>query len=822
MIRNTATLFFSVLSQNIFAASIAVNMFSTTILLITLTFLGHSEMAADVAIVQGATHAVFMAFSANARNLILGSNTNNALIQQFFFRFYSLIPLSLIAYLLSNTIVEISSLVIAILIFRRCNEWIAELQVTEREKNDDRQYAHRFFYIQLVSLLALVSSLVLEDGSYYKAFLLIWAIAPIVQLAPFLVRVYRLRSQGSRLDLREFLPHVGSSWVIAISVYVFRVLIVLLVGRSVGGILFSAYAIGGMLNSLYTFALGPSQVFNKQSETGYSRFINIAVALLVVTGTGLSIFSYIADTGAANSYFFHKSIGFSMIGGGIMILAQQRRIYMLQVFNTSVFVQDVVANILIVSTLPIAFSIFGIEALPAIFLWNALLTYVIYLLTASGSGYDKWRSNSLIPQIENRQIIQAVILFLLFLPVFFQLNGGVFNSSQMFFESYGGLTRLPLPLASVVSFVGIALLINYQVTRMSAAVIFVFFVAMLMTTFILYAITDSDLAIGKLILLIQFILPVFALILGQSYQKPTEPWLFFESIFLYMLIIIVPLQVIATLVQQTGMLTPYLYYFSIYQHLQYVPTIFVGGYLIALYSLYDNKATKKILVVLAPFMIAYVVLSQSLLAIIVLAVGLFIATLLLLKQYQIRTISLLIAIFALAYSYSSIPELKPELSFAMNYNIVNIASGNELPQTTIQDKSFLAIFEEQIYFWKWHIQGITENLQTFVLGHIRRPERSVIPSAQNYYLDLLYNFGLLALLPLIYLVIYTIKLYRANYQNGRLQYNTIGLAVIVFFFILIDNSTKVSFRQPYSGIIIFFLWGVLLSRLSIKTNTKKS
>jgi len=31
--------------------------------------------------------------------------------------------------------------------------------------------------------------------------------------------------------------------------------------------------------------------------------------------------------------------------------------------------------------------------------------------------------------------------------------------------------------------------------------------------------------------------------------------------------------------------------------------------------------------------------------------------------------------------------------------------------------------------------------------------------------------------------------------------------------VLIDNSLKVGFRQPYPGIIMFFLWGVLLNRL---------
>jgi hypothetical protein len=42
----------------------------------------------------------------------------------------------------------------------------------------------------------------------------------------------------------------------------------------------------------------------------------------------------------------------------------------------------------------------------------------------------------------------------------------------------------------------------------------------------------------------------------------------------------------------------------------------------------------------------------------------------------------------------------------------------------------------------------------------------------------------------------------------------LGLALVVLFILFVDNSLKVGLRQPYPGIISFFLWGVLLSRLS--------
>jgi len=40
------------------------------------------------------------------------------------------------------------------------------------------------------------------------------------------------------------------------------------------------------------------------------------------------------------------------------------------------------------------------------------------------------------------------------------------------------------------------------------------------------------------------------------------------------------------------------------------------------------------------------------------------------------------------------------------------------------------------------------------------------------------------------------------------------LIVIVGYFEFVDNSLKVGFRQPYPGMIMFFMWGVLLIQIS--------
>src|SRR5690606_290620 len=128
--------------------------------------------------------------------------------------------------------------------------------------------------------------------------------------------------------------------------------------------------------------------------------------------------------------------------------------------------------------------------------------------------------------------------------------------------------------------------------------------------------------------------------------------------------------------------------------------------------------------------------------------------------------------------------------------------------------------KERLIYYSHYWNGITESLNQFLFGHEERPDRLTAPSAHNYYLDLVYNFGVISLLPFLYLILYTIKNIYINIRHHAPSLELLALAGLVLFFVLIDNSLKVGFRQPYPGIIMFFLWGVLLGRLTHLSDRK--
>jgi hypothetical protein len=146
------------------------------------------------------------------------------------------------------------------------------------------------------------------------------------------------------------------------------------------------------------------------------------------------------------------------------------------------------------------------------------------------------------------------------------------------------------------------------------------------------------------------------------------------------------------------------------------------------------------------------------------------------------------------------------------YGIVKI---NQLPDHAdmipILDKYLSISFRS--YYWKYHIEKSMSGAKVFMFGSSQRTDRQTMHSAHNYYIDLLYNFGFISLLPMIVIIGLTIVwLYRYRIRV-ILSSEIFCLAFVVMFLLLINNSLSVGLRQPYPGVFTFFIWGILLSKL---------
>jgi hypothetical protein len=684
-------------------------------------------------------------------------------------------------------------------VLRRGMEWIAEVHVSEMEMRRDARSASRFLTWQ-AALTAVILLWLLDGLPLAELPIFIWATSPLWIRSGHIRLEKHIKTIVTETWFR-LLPHFGSTAVTGISVYVFRLLILLLAGKAVAGDLYAAFAIGGMLGSIFAQAIGPSVVLHETRDGGarLPAWLKAATTFSLFLGTVVLIVAtsrpqLLAWTGKPS--LFWLATAFSLIGGVIMIIAWRYRLRILQQHaEEDVFGPDVLANILIVASIPYLFYLFGVKALTPLYLISAGLAFAFYFSAAKAVEFWARETRSwALP-------IRGMIALLIFFPLFFQLTGTVFRDPAYVFDTEGLLMRLPVPV-SVTAFCGVVLLGKYVRAHTSLTTIFFTFTLMLTSGVLLTQAQPLEQE-AKLILAIQLVLPMFALVLGQIYEDEKDSGLLCAKMFLWVLVLIVPLQLVATWLRGEALLSPYLYAFSIYQHVQYVPVIFVAAYLLALYSLWGVHAYRLALVTLAVPIGLYVAASQSVLALGGLGAGVLgFAVRERTAGRRVWRIWVLLAMIVLSSAaYCSIVMSSGRLTD-------RFTSGSEL--VTVRN------ILDRPHHWSFYAEQVFKDPQSAALGHAMQPDRTLHPSAYNYYLDFAYNFGLIALFPMLCLIALTVvKVYRHR-RTILASPGLLGLTVILLFLVLVDNSLTVGMRQPYPGIFTFFLWGMLLSRLNFR------
>jgi hypothetical protein len=304
----------------------------------------------------------------------------------------------------------------------------------------------------------------------------------------------------------------------------------------------------------------------------------------------------------------------------------------------------------------------------------------------------------------------------------------------------------------------------------------------------------------KLMMIMQVMLPLMGLLVGQRVDDTDKN---IARAFLVVISIVVPWQLLATKLHGADILTHDLYAFSIYSHRQYVTLIFVCAFAYALTSLWDEHRL-WLCILLLP-MSAYVSRSFSFLTIS--AYGALLVTFVAWRFWicvrnRKRIRMFLILFVTMVLVALSIPGKvdRQDISSLFLGKFEEILGGH-IPSNV----------EERFRDWVNFGNGIVESKTALLVGHPQPLPREVRTSPHNWYLDIVYNFGLIGLIPIFALMGYTAS--RCWKKRKILRAETWWLAAIVFFLVVIDSNFKVTLRQPYPGIFAFFMWGLLLSRL---------
>jgi len=758
-----------------------------TVVLLAVGLVGQAALAAELAVIQGALLATFYAFSANTRSLILqghGNLTPDRLLAK---RLVALPLLGVASYVLCVIAAGVSPLLALLLIARRSCEWLAEVRLCEIEVAADRPGARRALIVQTTATLLAAAALVLAPGLQVPA-LAIFAAAPLLGSWPRL-RVAAFSAEALRVTLRGITPHIGSTAVDGVSLYVLRLVVFVIVGPVTSGLLFTAFLLGSFPASLFANVLGPSLALHDARGSG-RRFRSLrgaGAALMGVLGLAICVLTLAAGLAEwlGKPGYFWLGLGLSLCGGAVMIGAQVIRLRMFDEHRGELlFGPDVLRNLTVIILGPLLFRLGGANLLGALYLATAVVTLFFYWgakRQADGRSPFEYRAAAI--------TLAAALL----LPLFFVLQGGIYYSrGDALLDSGGSIANVPIPLSLGVCFAGLLLLARYRDAMLSLGVVFFLFVAMVLTSVIA---TQGGIAneARKMLLLFQFLLPAFALALGQMFGARADALRLAATGFLVVLVVLLPAQLLHSL--EANGLGDDLWLFSVYQHRQYVPAVVIAAYLVCLFTL-TGQRLRTLMVMLAGLASCYAAASYSFLALLLALGG--IAVYALRTRERAARLALVLAI-ASAGAYLVWQRDEPDLRYKYALDAPGAAS--------------MPAVNDRLGFWAKYAREIGQSWKGFLFGQPRPPARTDAVSAHNYYLDFVYNFGIVAFLPFLWLIAYTLALLWRERAVVWQEPALLGLTVVVLFALVLDSNIKVPLRQPYPGIFFFFLWGLLITQL---------
>jgi glycosyltransferase involved in cell wall biosynthesis len=642
-------------------------------LLVVMGMAGRSELAAEIAVIAGATIATFHAFSANTRGLILARSAAVSVREILASRLVLVLPLGLLAVLLATIPAGIPAGLAVVLVLRRAVEWFNEVHLCDAELQANSGFVLGFIGLQ-AGLFVATAALLGSGSAYAVPVAYVWALAPLAVSLGFIGRA--LRGPGLRLIglLPSLLPHIGSTAMMGLSIYAFRLLILLFAEKATAGDLFVAIAIGSFLGTIFANVLGPSFLL-EQNRTGITALpLSMRLAMILSLATGLCLAAFatplsLSVFGLGKTPFFWLSSGLSLVGGVAMVAAQRVRLRILGYDDgRDLFGPDVLTHVLLIAAIPFVVGLWGTRALAAIYLCNAVLAFALYKTseiahrrdTASPSGRI-WADR-----------MRAAIAFAVFFPVFFQLSGTIYHAAKPMFDSGGVLSSVPLPLSIAACCLGVVTLGDYRRATLGYAFVFALFAMMLLSILV----TPASVVLEekrKFLLLMQCLLPAFGLVVALQADSPAARPALIERSIGAAVAVIVALQLLSTWLHGELALRHDVWLFSVYQHWQYVPVIVCAAYLVALSRLWSDPGMGRVLKAGAPLVAIYALAAVSTVSVVLLILGLgLVAT-----QWILRTRrwghalpACLAALAIVAYAFA----FGDDSAFAYKYP--RLASGN--------------------------------------------------------------------------------------------------------------------------------------------------
>jgi hypothetical protein len=356
--------------------SLVNSFFSIYIIILFFTF-GYLEILSEIFVVLGLATIFSIGFSANIRNIYLGSvkvmNLKAIILKRILIAFIGYFISIAITYIFIGKIFILFHSSLILLIF---TNWILELIFARHEKTETLN----FYYIINIFLLLLISFFFIffKNIFFLAIFLIFNSLINILIFRKYFKNVFNQNLILKKSNLGYF-----STLLKTIANFFFKYFIIIFVGKINGSFLFLGFAIGSFFGTLFDISYGALFLKKIKNKLLLINLIFIFYIFLV------SLFIFFIKnlhyyTSYQNDIFVNTSI-LSLCGSYILVFALMKRQYFFEkkkiiniCYKADIFIYSF--NFCIV---PIVFFLFGQQFLILCYFFSSIFFYFVYKIFIS-------------------------------------------------------------------------------------------------------------------------------------------------------------------------------------------------------------------------------------------------------------------------------------------------------------------------------------------------------------------------------------------------------------------------------------------------------
>tara|TARA_B100000989_G_C19532886_1_gene471174 strand:- start:3420 stop:5750 length:2331 start_codon:yes stop_codon:yes gene_type:complete len=746
--------------------NLLINNFFSSFVLLVFFISGYFELTAEIGVVSSLTILICHLFSGNLRSIIIADKNIFLADEMLLKRIILALPIIIIVifFIYKNNLSDISlafsiSLVVIL-------GWVFELILTKFEikKKFISALIHLIFSL-IFSLLILIFGL-FKNLFYLKISIYLYVIFLIILILMLLklnIKNFQFVKKNKSFLLDFFKINFISSISMSLSNFLFRYFLILFISKELAGILFACFMIGSFPGSLFNQVIGATIISKNISlrKILYPMFIfSLIIILYLSTKIPLEIFvnssNFLIND---KQIIIYLTLFFSIIGLNFMIIAlyfRQKNIFS-NVSRENSFIVDMYYSLSIILIVPTIYLIFGTNEIyySIGFLISSILALIFYISPTIN--------------LKQRKIFKFLITIILipFFIVYYDQNLKFYLISFDFIDSIT-LDSTKNRLSNFLIFLPVILYLGLKnIGNKIISTSYVLTAILCITSLNLFR---NQVTIETHLNLVQILIPMTFLILGDLFFKKQD------NIFIF-----------------------YLYSFSIF--FAYIVTCnvltFIDFEIFRQYSsIVSSKLyhTQTLFILFFSFFSLIKILKKKINKYIL---NFYIINLLIFCIMQSGAYLNLAIIFLYLYIFFVYTNKKSTVLFSIIF-IISIFFNYQDIGIVINT------FTDSFIFY---LINIFSNLHSILFGFNYFNEMYEIQAASNFYLDFIYNFGLLGLMPLLFLIIHTIKKIKSP-KSGYLNFDMISF----IFFILVFPSFTLSLGDIFIGSIVYLHWSILLKK----------